>query len=1149
MDQDKAQQSIDTLSEKVNGVVRSVRVSCSPENDYRGEKDYRSVFGVQEIECLYVDTEVLNKQFEGEPWEGKMTVRLFRLENGKGQCLSVKESGIKVERQDALPVYEEWIDRADLPEQAWKQGIYRILADIDGVAGQSEDLYIVPGEGKPEKYFRILHAGLDRFCEETESEAQKRPHSFRMFDATRLKNIRFFLMAQNLLGGEWVYEFVIRVVDRRGSIKAMQIVKSAQYIKDQAGNSILCFAVDLGNQEDFVTPGEYTVMVSCFGQTVLKMGYGIGHKDIPYDFEQEILADGGEVAVKQNLNPVYTAKDKDEILDRLYRLVGLRKVKEEITRIIEYVEFIRLRRENGFSDTFPQLHLIFTGYPGTGKNTVAEMVGELYQKLGLLSHGRVNHYSRRDLVREGTAAEEQLVRQALKNSMGGILFVDQAGDLFHPEDPNDRGVIALGILYGILTREKPEVLVILSDIDEEMTVLLEAFPDLQKLFPRRLCFENYSPEELMEIARFKLEKLQFRFTPGAEEKFYKQLKIACRANEVDFTNGRYIDEQLEQASARMSARLMANRCGEYKKEDLMLITEEDIVTLPEGDPGKALEKLKAMIGLGALKQSIVQHLSYVYFIRERQKHGFDDTLPPLNMIFSGNPGTGKMTVAKMMGEIYHSVGILLRPNVTVQDGRQLTGDGGLTPQQGAEVLMNGAAGGILYIDHADVLPRSEWGLALFEALLSNLSTEECGDTIVVLGGYPERVDKMLEMNPALKNYFPYVFSFNDYTPEELMQIAENKLKEKAYVFHPKAREVFGELIRKAYENRDKNFGNALFVEKVVAAAIRHMSERTMKIRQERELTRQEMTTIRKDDIPVDSFELPKLERDVFDEEEIGRALEELDKMVGQTGIKKQIRDFVELARHYSHEGVKLSSRMSLQWCLTGNSAMGKGTVARIIARLYKAMGIVDKGQVFDFKVERMIGLMEDEAQRSIGEALVKSSGGILLFDEDSPKLNEAVGFRERVRALLMNQMAEHPGSYIIIYAEPRNRVSGINGDAEHMSDLVNVLVFEDYTKEELMIILKRRLEKERMKMTATARQYMTVFIGSLVATEERSHASSRLMRIVADLIVRNCLQRMAKSNRTSTVKEVISVQKQDVAMFTEAFVAGVMNERKRIGFI
>ncbi len=1149
MAQEKDRQSKEPQSQQTNGIITRVRVSCNPENDYQGEKEYRSVFAVQELENLYVSAELLNRRFAEEAWEAEMTVRLFRAENGKGVCLVEKSSRIPLEVHDSVCVYEELIGREELPEKLWQPGVYRVLADMNGLAQQSDNLYLIEGDGKPEKYFRILHAGLDRVCRESEQEAQKRPHSFRMFQADSLENVRFFLMAQNLRGEEWVYEFTVRVIDQAGRLKAMQVVRSAQYIKDQAGNSILCFAVDLANQADFVTAGEYTLIVSCFGQVVLRMNYGIGNKDIPYDFAQEILADGGEVAVKQNLAPEYSAKDKDEILDRLYRLVGLRKVKEEITQWVDYVEFVRLRRENGFSDTFPQMHLIFTGHPGTGKNTVAGMVGELCQKLGLLSHGRVNHYSRRDLVREGTAAEEQLVRQALKNSLGGILFVDQAGDLFQPEDANDRGVIALGILYSILARENPEVLVILSDVEEEMNILMEAFPDLQKLFTRRLCFEDYTPEELMEIARYKLEKMQYRFTPGAEEKFYRQLKMACLTNDAEFTNGYYVEEQLKEAAARMSRRLMANRKGEYKKEDLMLITEEDIAVLPEGDPGKSLEKLKAMIGLGELKQNIVQHLNYVYFIRERQKHGFADTMPPLNMIFSGNPGTGKMTVAKMMGEIYHSVGILSRPNVTVQDGRNLTGDSGLTPQQGAEVLMNMAAGGVLYVDHADVLPQSEFGLALFEALLANLSPEECGDTIVILGGYPERVAKMLELNPALKNYFPSVFQFNDYTPDELMQIAENKLKEKNYAFHPKAREAFVELIQKAYENRDKNFGNALLVEKVVALAIRNMSERTMKIRQERELTRQEMTTIRKDDIPVDIFELPKLERDVFDEEEIRRALEELDKMVGQDGIKKQIRDFVELARHYSREGVKLSSRMSLQWCFTGNSAMGKGTVARIIARLYKAMGIINKGQVFDFKVERMIGLMEDEAQRCIGEALLKSSGGILLFDEDSPKLNEAVGFRERVRALLVNQMAVHPGSCIIIYAEPRNRVAGLNGDAEHMSELVNVLLFEDYTKEELMIILKRRLEKERMKMTATARQYMAGFIDSLVATEERSHASSRLMRIIADLIVRNCLQRIAKNSQLSARQEVISVQKKDVEMFTESFVAKLMNERKRIGFV
>lgn len=1135
---------------QLKGVVKSIRTSISQEEDYRGEKNYRSVFGIGELKNILIDIEIFNKKFGEEIWEGGLTIRLFRLEGEKAFCVAEKSSRIKLEQGDSLVIYTDTLGKEDLVDHKWQRGIYRILVDIDGVAYQSDDLYLLEGSGCPEEYFRLLHAGLDRQEEETEEEAKRRPHSFQMFDMNGLKNIRFFLMAQNLYGEEWVYEFIIRVVNRDGSIRAMQVAKATHFIQDQAGNSILCFGVDLGNQEDFVTAGEYTLIVSCFGQVVLNLGFAIGQKDVPYDFEQEILAAGRQPVIRHTVTSVYSAKDKEEILDRLYRLVGLRKVKEEITRIIEYVEFVRLRRENGFSDHFPAMHLIFTGHPGTGKNTVAELIGELYCKLGLLSNGKVNYYKRQDLVKDGVVAEEQLIRQALKKNLGGIMFIDQAGDLFCPENQNDRGIAALGILFNILLHEKPEVLVILADEEEEMDMMMEAFPDLQKVFPRHLCFEDYTPEELMEITRSKLAKLEYCFSPGAEEKFYKQLKMACIANEVDFTNSHYIDEQLQEAAMQMSRRLMANRVREYKKEDLMLITEEDIVALPEGDLGKSLEKLNAMVGLGQLKQSIVQHLNYVYFIRERQKHGFTDIMPPLNMIFSGNPGTGKMTVAKMMGEIYHTIGILERPNVVIQDGRNLAVESsGMSSIGVADMLLEMAAGGMLYIEHADALPQSEFGLALFEDLLSNISTEECGNTIVVFGGYPDRTAKMLEMNPALRNYFPYLFQFTDYTPEELVQIAENNLREKNYVFHPKAKEAFVELIHKAYENRNQNFGNVLLVEKIVEMAIRNMSERTMRIRQERELTRREVSTIRKDDIPVNIFEMPESGRDMFDEAGIKEALEELDQIIGQPGIKKQIGDFVELAYHYSREGVKLSSRMSLQWCFTGNSAMGKGTVARIIARLYKAMGIITKGQVVDFKVERMIGLMEDEAQRSIGEVLAKSNGGILLFDEDSPKLNEAIGFRERVRAILINQMAERPGSYIIIYAEPLERIAGINGDAEHLSELVNVLKFEDYTKEELMIILKRRLNKENMKMTITARQYMAVFINSLVATEERSHASSRLMRIVADMIVRNCLQRTAKKRDSAKISAVISVQKQDVAMFTEQFVAGIMKERKRIGFV
>ncbi|MEG2555881.1 MAG: AAA family ATPase [Odoribacter sp.] len=1150
MDEKVVKSSEKTQAKNVKGMVRSVRVSGRKESDYRGEKEYRTVYGVEECNHLYIDTEIYNKQWGEKAWKATVTIRVFRLENKKGICVAEKSGKIEVGENDGLFTYEERISREDFSDGGWKEGVYRILTDVDGVAGESEDLYLIQGDGCPEKYFRVLHTGIDRCEEETEEEMQARQHSFRELDVKDLKNVRFFLMAQNLCNEEWVYEFSVRVLNVNGTTQALQVVKSMQYVKDQAGNSILCLAVNLGGEEEgFSMPGVYSVVASCFGKVILTFQFTISHQNIPYDFGLEIQNTGKQEQVQLSVESHHTVKDKEEILDRLYRLVALRKVKEEITQICDYAEFIQLRRENGFGDHFPAMHLLFTGNAGTGKSTVAEMLGELYQQMGVLENGKVNHYGRQELVRDGVAAEEKLVRQALKNSAGGILFVDQVGDLFHPEDPNDRGVVALSILFSVLTRETPEVLVILADEVQEMNMLIDALPDLKKIFSRHLYFEDYSPEELMEITRCKLEKLQFRFTPSAEEKFYKQLTVVSREKDAHFMNGHYIDEQLESVAMRMSGRLMANRNGKYKKEDLMLMVDEDIVALQESNPEKSLEKLKAMVGLGQLKQSILQHLNYVYFIKERQKLGFTDVMPPLNMIFSGNPGTGKMSVAKMMGEIYHSVGVLARPNIVIQDARILNGEGGLTPQQGVAALMDAALGGILYLEYADVLPQSEYGLALFEALLSELSMEECGETVVILGGFPDRIEKMLETNPTLKNYFLYTFHFNDYAPDELMEIAVNKLKEKNYVFHPKAKEVFKELIHKAYENRDKTFGNALLMEKIVEMSIRNMSERTMNIRKERELTRQEMTTIRKEDIPVHIFELPKFERDVFDEEAIQEALSELDHLVGQMGMKKQIRDFVELARHYSRNGIKLSTRMSLQWCFTGNSAMGKGTVARLIARLYKAMGIINTGKVLNFKVEKMIGLMEEEAQRSIGEALLHSNGGILLFDEDSPRLNEAVGLRERVRAILMNQMAERPGSYIIIYAEPKPALATLNSDVEHLSELVNILEFQDYTKEELMVILKRRLEKEQMKLTATARQYMTTFIDSLVSTEERTHASSRLMRIVADLIVRNCLQRIAKEEKRESVMEVISVQKQDVVMFTEQFVAGLVNERRRIGFI
>ena len=130
-------------------------------------------------------------------------------------------------------------------------------------------------------------------------------------------------------------------------------------------------------------------------------------------------------------------------MDRLYRMEGLRKVKEEITRMVEYTEFVRLRQEYGFGDRFPSMHLIFTGHPGMGSHTVAGLLGELHAAAGLLGEGKVYRCKRNDLVQDGAAVEEQLARHALQQSAGGILLIERAGELFVPENREDRGVVAL----------------------------------------------------------------------------------------------------------------------------------------------------------------------------------------------------------------------------------------------------------------------------------------------------------------------------------------------------------------------------------------------------------------------------------------------------------------------------------------------------------------------------------------------------------------------------------------------------------------------------------------------------------------------------------------------------------------------------------
>lgn len=1116
----------------------ALKISASGEVFLPAGKNYRRVYAAQEVQNLFADIEGINKRVGDQDWKAEMEIVLFRLEGEKPVCMAQKETEIEVNKELSVFVCEVSFAAEDIGENCFPVGVYGIVARIGGKSVQSDPVYLMEGNGEVNNYLRVKQVGIDKCCEETPEEASARLHSFRTLDRKGLKDVRFYFFAENLREEDWVYEFIISLTDHTGRMKAMHTVQGKQFIKDGDGRSVLCFALDLGEgREHFWQLGEYFLNAYAFDRLMLRISFTLSDEDIPYDYAGELAVWG---------HPKASVRDRNAVMEQIYQLAGLRKVKEEVTRISEYVDFIKMRQANGFEDVFEPMHLWFTGNPGAGRHKVARLLGELGVSLGLLSHGKVNYYHRKDLLQGGGNIENAL-RKRIAENVGGIMFIEDAGDFYDDTLPEDKGLWVLALLNEMLIREKPSLLVILSDKKSEIDLLKGVLPDLQQNFRLELFFEDYAPEELMEITRLKLKERRFGFDAAAAGKFMKLLRERSLSKETEVCNGRFLEEEISNMTLRMARRLMSNRKATYSKQEMMLIGEEDVAARIPNKRENSLKQLEEWVGSDELKQNLLHHLNYVYFIRERRKFGFDDVMPSLNMIFSGNPGTGKLTVAKMLAEIYCSAGIINQSGVMIQNARELLGATAVTPQQLVRTLLDESAGGILYIEECCAFLQTQAGTAVFETLLSSVFPYASEGNVIILADTPGEIDRMMQLNPGINIYFPFHFHFSDHTPDQLLDIAVCKLKEKNFVLHPKAKIALEKIIRKVYGERDKHFGNALWIEKMLEVIIRRMSDRLMKVRQDRELTMKEVNTVMESDIPVYDEDIPGFKKEMFDEENIRKVLTDMDQFVGQAKIKRQIRDFVDLARHYSRQGIKLNTRLSLQWCFTGNTGMGKRALARIIARLYKAMGIVEKTEVTYLQVEKLTGLLEEEAQHYIGKSVQEAQGGILLWDEDAEQVMRMEGLRERARAILMNQMALNPGACVIIYVGQRPTVESFKTDGDNVSGLINIVRFENYSNDELMLMLKRKLSDENMKLTVSAQQHMCRFIERLTSTEERSKASARLIRSVAAWIVQNCERRLSKNGKIHAGK-IFSVTISDVRNFDESLLVFLMNERRKIGF-
>lgn len=266
-------------------------------------------------------------------------------------------------------------------------------------------------------------------------------------------------------------------------------------------------------------------------------------------------------------------KNTGEILLELNSLVGLQGVKKLIEEIYSYIEIQKMRQKEKLVSEPLGLHMIFKGNPGTGKTTVARILGKLFKEVGVLPKGHLVEVERADLVGEFIGHTAQKTRDQIKKALGGILFIDEAYSLARGGD-KDFGKEAIDALVKGMEDYRDNLILILAGYQDEMDWFVETNPGLRSRFPIHITFPDFSNRELLAIADLMLQQRQYYLSNGAREEFRFVIEKEHKRHEHS-GNARLVRNLIERAIRRQAVRLLRSD-SEPSRNELMAIVREDL---------------------------------------------------------------------------------------------------------------------------------------------------------------------------------------------------------------------------------------------------------------------------------------------------------------------------------------------------------------------------------------------------------------------------------------------------------------------------------------------------------------------------------------------------------------------------------------------
>ena len=523
----------------------------------------------------------------------------------------------------------------------------------------------------------------------------------------------------------------------------------------------------------------------------------------------------------QALVQLQQTREPKEACAQLDQLIGLDSVKQQIKDIIARLLMNQKVKAAGLPVQTASLHCAFLGNPGTGKTEVAHIFGALLREAHVLKEGRVITVNGGGSSLGGLLLGKT-IKELFDKARGSVLFFDEAYAL------KDH----LTQIISLMEERRDDTVVIFAGYENEMNRFLDANVGMRSRLGSIIQFPDYTLQEKLEIFKLKCKQAHLKLPKNTES--YVEEILARAGNKPDQGNARYVRKLFESILGAQQVRLAySNQKGIPSKKALQTLLKEDAITAdktltgaqPRNKNASAYKQLNELIGLNSVKQLVKERINLMKVQKARRNAGIEMPFIPMHMAFTGNPGTGKTEVARLIGKILKEEGVLSVGDFFECGKQDIISCFANATADKVTDLFEKARGSVIFIDEAYSLLYGQGTGAGDEAISTIIAQmENLRDQVVlILAGYPDEINTLLDANAGFRSRIKTNIFFPDYSKEELFRICELMLKRSHLRLGKGAREKINTMLEKALH--DPQFGNARYVRNMIDNAIVNQATR------------------------------------------------------------------------------------------------------------------------------------------------------------------------------------------------------------------------------------------------------------------------------------------------------------------------------------